>query len=102
VEAMADLEDTLMLMGEEAAEACHRMWNSLPHSLEVREPHSSNYLQVFFLKTPWYKETMRKIKTKWIGLRMNPPLLLIVASMVDINKEKGEEEWVDMVKTKVP
>jgi hypothetical protein len=30
---------------------------------------------------------MRKLKTKWIGIRMNPPLLLLVAPMDDINRE---------------
>jgi hypothetical protein len=43
---------------------------------------------------------MRNLKTKWIGLRMNPPLLLFVAPMVDINKEKEEEEWEKIVKAK--
>jgi hypothetical protein len=97
---MAHLEDTLRLLGEEATKSFHRRWHSFPHNLQVREPHSSNDLQVAFLRTPWYKETMRKLKTKWIGLNMNPPLLLPVAPMADINKDKEEEEWEEIVKTK--
>jgi hypothetical protein len=34
---------------------------------------------------------MRKLKTKWIGLKMNPPLLHVVP-MDNINKYKEEEE----------
>jgi len=97
---MAHLEDELRLLSEEATKSFHRRWNSLPHNLQIREPHSSNNLQISFLRTPWYKEEMRKLKTKWIGLRMNPPLILHVAPIVDISKEKEEEEWERIVNTK--
>jgi hypothetical protein len=43
---------------------------------------------------------MRKLKTKWIGLKMNPPLLLPIAPVSDINRDKEEEEWEETVKTK--
>jgi hypothetical protein len=43
---------------------------------------------------------MRKLKTKWIGIRMNPPLLLLIAPMDDINREKEEAEWEEIVNTK--
>jgi hypothetical protein len=90
-EAISHLDDSLRLLGEEAAEACHRRWHSLPHDLQIREPHSPNTLQLSLLRTPWYKEYLRKMKTKWIGLRMSPPLLLPVAPMVDL-KSKGKKK----------
>jgi len=43
---------------------------------------------------------MRKLKTRWTGIRMNPTLLFHVAPMDDINKEKEEEEWENIVKAK--
>jgi hypothetical protein len=99
-EAISHLDDSLRLLGEEATEACHRRWHSLPHDLQIREPHSPNTLQLSLLRTPWYKETLRKMKTKWIGLRMIPPLLLPVAPMANLNSEKEEEEWANIVKDK--
>jgi hypothetical protein len=72
----------------------------LPHNLQIREPHSPNALQLSLLRTPWYKEALRNMRTNWIGLRMNPPLLLPVAPVADLNKEKEEEEWAKIVKVK--
>jgi hypothetical protein len=43
---------------------------------------------------------MRKIKSKWIGLRMNPPLLLPITLVADINRDKEEEEWEEIERTK--
>ena len=40
-----------------------------------------------------------KLKTKWIGLRMNPSLLPIVP-MDDINNEREEEECAKIIKAK--
>jgi hypothetical protein len=40
------------------------------------------------------------MKTKWIGLRIIPPLLLLVAPIVDLNSKKEEEEWASIVKEK--
>jgi hypothetical protein len=57
-------------------------------------------MQLTLLKTPWYKETLRKINTKWIGLRIIHPLLLPLAPMADLKLEKEEEEWDIMVKDK--
>jgi hypothetical protein len=89
---MAHLDDSLRLLGEEATESCHERWNSLPHNLHIRNPHSPNTLQISLLRTPWYKETLKKMKKNWIGLRMNPPLHLPVALLIDLNIGKEEEE----------
>jgi hypothetical protein len=42
----------------------------------------------------------KKDENKWIGLRMNPPLLLPVAPVADLNTGKEEEEWAKIVKNK--
>jgi hypothetical protein len=88
-EVISHIDDTLRLLGEVAVEACHRRWHSLPHGLRIREPHSPNTLQLSLLRTPWYKETLRRMRTNWIGIRMSPPLLLPVAPMADLKPEKG-------------
>jgi hypothetical protein len=36
---------------------------------------------------------MRNIKTKWIGLKMNLPLLLPISPLANINRDKEKEEW---------
>jgi hypothetical protein len=40
------------------------------------------------------------MKTKWIGLRMSPPLLIPITPMADLNLEKEEEEWDRIVNGK--
>jgi hypothetical protein len=40
------------------------------------------------------------MKTKWIGLRMSPPLLLLATPMDNFNLEYEEEEWDNIVKDK--
>jgi len=97
---MDHLDDTLRLLGEEAVEYFHRRWHSVPYNLQINEPHSPNYLWISITRTPWYKYALRNLKTEWIGLRMNPPLLLPIAPKDDINKEKEEEEWERKVKVK--
>jgi len=83
-EAMDHLDDSLILIGEEAAEACHGRWHPFPHGLQIRDPHCLHTFQLSLLRKLWYKDDLRKMKTKWIGLNMNPPLLP-VAPVVDLN-----------------
>jgi hypothetical protein len=72
----------------------------LPRGLRIKEPHSPNTLYLSLLRTPWYKETIGRMKTNWIGIRMSPPLLLHVALMVDLKPEKKESERANIVKDK--
>jgi hypothetical protein len=39
-----------------------------------------------------YTKTMRKIKAKWFGLRMSPPLLPI-SPPTDLYRSQEREEW---------
>jgi hypothetical protein len=51
-------------------------------------------LELALFKTPWYKETVRRMRTNWIGI------LLLVALMVDLKSKKEEVEWANIVKDK--
>jgi hypothetical protein len=68
--------------------------------LRIIEPHSPNTLQLALLITPWYKETLRRMRTNRIGIRIIPPLLLPIAPMADLKPEKEEAEWAIIVKDK--
>jgi hypothetical protein len=94
------MDDTLRLLGEVAIEDFHRRWHSFPYGLRIREPHSPNTSQISLLITPWYKETLRRMITNWIGIRMSPPLLLPVAPMASLKPKNEEAEWANIVKDK--
>jgi hypothetical protein len=97
---MAHLDDSLRLLGEEVVEYFHMRLHSLPHNLKIIEPHSPNSLQLSLLRKPCYIKVLRKMRKNWIGLRMNPPLLLPIAPVADLNKEKEGEEWANIGKVK--
>jgi len=61
-EAIAHLYDSLILLGEEKEKYFHRRWHSLPHGLQIKEPHAPNTLHISLLMTPLYKEDLRKMK----------------------------------------
>jgi hypothetical protein len=81
-EVISHIDDTLRLLGEVETKSFHERWHSLPHGLRIREPHSPNTLHLSLLITPWYKETLKIMKTNWIWLRISPPLLLPIDPMV--------------------
>jgi len=37
-EAISDLDDSLILLGEEETKYFHGRWHSFPHGLQIREP----------------------------------------------------------------
>jgi hypothetical protein len=63
-EAMAHIDDSLRLLGEEAIEVCNRMWHSLPQGFQIIETHSPKTLQISLLKKTSYNKTLRKMKTR--------------------------------------
>jgi len=77
-EAISHLYDSLKLLGEEAVEVFQKTWNFFPHNLKIKETHSPNTLQIYLLRTPWYKEDLRKMEIKCIGFRMSSTLLFPV------------------------
>jgi hypothetical protein len=50
-------------------------------------------------RTSLYKESLKSLKGKWIGLRFNPPLLLQPSPLVDLNREKDKKEWEEVERT---
>jgi hypothetical protein len=92
IEAMTHLEDTLRIMGEEATWDFHRRWQYLLNDLQMREPHSLTTPQLAFFKISWYKETTRRLKVKWIELKVNPSLLLQPSPPTNLNKDKEKKE----------
>jgi len=80
--------DMFRLLGEDSRHACLRIWNTLPHSLKIREYHSSQRLREALNMTPIYKQSMQRLKVNWIGLKLSPPLLL---GMLEGRKEEEEK-----------
>jgi len=58
-QAISYFEDTLMLLGTESQQACQRRWNALPHSLQIREYHSSESLRNALERFPYTKESCK-------------------------------------------
>jgi hypothetical protein len=44
-------------------------------------------------RTSLYKESLKNLKGKWIGLKFNPPLLLHPSPPIDLDREREREEW---------
>jgi len=64
------------LFGDNCIHACMRRWNTLPHSLQIKEFHSPNRMREAMRRVPLYKHSMQSLKANWIGLKFSPPLLL--------------------------
>jgi len=52
-----------------------RRWDTLPHSLQIREYHSPMRMKEALSRVPMYKHSMQRLKVNWIGLELGPPLL---------------------------
>jgi hypothetical protein len=90
--AITHLEDTLRLLGDETTLDCQRRWHSLPHGIQIKEPHSHNTLQDSFFKTSLYKESLGKLNGKWIRLKFNPPLILHPSQLEYFDREKERDD----------
>jgi len=93
-QAIAHFEDMLRLLGDDCVHACMRIWNTLPHSLQIIEYHSPMRLREALKRVPMYKCPMQSFKVNWIGLKLSPPILL---GMLEGRREEEEEEqWKDI------
>lgn len=80
------------LFGDECLYACMRRWNTLPHSLRIKEYHSPNRMREAMRRVPLYKHSMQNLKSNWIGLKFGPLLLLGLLEGVkeeEVNKKAG-------------
>ena len=75
------------LLGDDYIHSCMRRWNTLPHSLRIRDYHSPNRMREAMTRVPLYNHSMKNLKANWIDLKLSPPLLLGLLEEV-----KEEEE----------
>jgi len=75
-QAITHFEDMERFFGDDCIHPCMRRWNTLPHSLWIREYHSPNRLREAMRRVSLYKNSMQSLKANWIGLKFSPPLLL--------------------------
>jgi len=64
------------LLGENYLHACTRQWNTLPHSLKIKEFRSPTKMREALARVPLYKQLMQNLQANWIGLKLSPRLLL--------------------------
>jgi len=57
-QAIAHFEDMQRLLGDDCVDACMRGWNTLPHSLQMREYHSPMRMKEALKRVPMYKCSM--------------------------------------------
>ena len=60
-QAIAHFEDMERLLGENFLHACTRWWNTLPHSLKIREYHSPTRMREALARVPLYKQLMQNL-----------------------------------------
>lgn len=97
-QAIAYFEEMERLLGDEYIHACMRRWNTLPHSLQIREYHSPTRMKEALRRVPLYKRSMQSLKVNWVGLKLSPPLLL---GMLEGRKEEKEQQQWEEVDRKV-
>lgn len=93
-QAIAHFEDMERLLGESAAQACTRRWNTLGHSLKIREYHTPIRMREALVRVDLYKKSMQSLQASWIGLKLSPPLLL---GLTEFNTEEDDsEQWEEV------
>ena len=86
---ISHFEDMFRLLGDDSIHPCLRRWNTFPYNLKIREYHFPQRLREALNMTPMYKQSMQRLKVNWIGLRLNPPLLL---GMLEGRREEEERK----------
>lgn len=94
-QAIAHFEDMERLFGDNCIHACTRRWNTLSHSLKIREYHSPTRMRDYIRRVPLYKQLMQNLKANWICLKFSPPLLLGLLKGIKEEEEKRQWEEVD-------
>ena len=75
-QAIAHFEDMERWFGDNYIHACTRRWNTLSHSLKIREYHSPTRMREAMRRVPLYKQSIKNLKGNWIGLKFSHPILL--------------------------
>jgi len=95
-QAIAHFEDMERLFGDNCLHACRRRWNTLSHSLKIREYHSPTRMREAMRRVPLYKQSMQNLKANWIGLKFSPPLLL--GLLEGVKGEEEQKQWEEVVR----
>ena len=82
------------LLGENAAQACTRRWNTLAHNLKIREYHTPIRMREALARVYLYKKSMQSLQASWIGLKLSPPLL--VGLTEGNTKEDDSQQWEEV------
>ena len=92
-QAIAHFEDLERLLGDNCVHACTRQWNTLSHSLKIREYHTPTQMREALVWVPLYKKSIQNLQASWIGLKLSPPLLLgLMEGSTEKDKHKQREE----------
>lgn len=62
VQAIAHFEDMERLLGDDYVHAYMRRWNTLAHSLHIRQYHSPMRMKEALRIVPMYKHSMQRLK----------------------------------------
>jgi len=93
-QAIAHFEDMERLLGDNCVHACTRRWNTLSHSIKIREYHTPTRMREALARVPLYKKSMQNLQANWIGLKLSPPFLL---GLLEGGKEEEEHrQWEEV------
>lgn len=93
-QTIAHFEDMERLFGDNYLHACTRRWNTLSHSLKIREYQSPTRMREAMRRVPLYKQSMKNLKANWVGLKFNPPLLL--GLLEGVKEEEEHKQWEEV------
>jgi len=82
------------LLGDNNVHACSRRWNTLSHSLKIKEYHSPTRMREALARVPLYKQSMKNLQANWIGLKFSPPLLLWL--LEGVKEEEEHRQWEEV------
>jgi len=94
-QGIAHFEVMERLFRDNCLHACTRRWNTLSHSLKIREYHSPTRMREAMRRVPLYKQSMQNLKANWIGLKFSSPLLLGLLEGVNEEEEQKQLEEVE-------
>jgi len=92
--AIGHFKEMERLFGDDCIHACMRMWNTFPHSLQIKEYHSPNRMRDAMRRVPLYKHSMQSLKANWICLKFSRTLLLRL--LEGVKEEEEHKQWEDV------
>jgi len=82
------------LLGDNCIHASVRRWNTLSHSLNIREYHSPTRMREALARVPLYKQSMQNLQANWISLKFSPPFLL--GLLEGVKEEEEHMQWEEV------